>query len=120
MRNAVAPMIGGAICPPFEATASMAPASCGRKPLRFISGIVTTPVERMLPTVVPLIEPKAAEARIATLAGPPRLWPSSDMARSVRKPLAPVTSSSLPKMTKTRTIVQTMRSTAPGMPLLSA
>ena len=34
-------MIGGMICPPVLATASTSAAKAGRKPLRFISGMVT-------------------------------------------------------------------------------
>ena len=57
----------------------------GLKPVFFISGIVTIPVDMILPTVDPEIVPKALEATTATLAGPPRRWPIQPMARSVRK-----------------------------------
>src|SRR3546814_16176947 len=67
-----APITGGMNCPPVEAIASMAPASCGRKPVRFMSGMVKEPVVTTLATEEPEIEPHSAEVRTAILAGPPR------------------------------------------------
>src|SRR3546814_3195834 len=67
-----APITGGMNCPPVEAIASMAPASCGRKPVRFMSGMVKEPVVTTLATEEPEIEPNSAEVRTAILAGPPR------------------------------------------------
>ena len=72
MMKAVAPMTGGAIWPPLEATASIAPAYSGLNPVFFISGMVTIPVDMMLPTVDPEMVPNALDATTATFAGPPR------------------------------------------------
>ena len=72
MIKAVAPITGGAIWPPFDATASMAPAYSGLKPVFFMRGIVTIPVDIILPTVDPEIVPNALDATTATFAGPPR------------------------------------------------
>ncbi|MBA7708686.1 hypothetical protein ES703_117589 [subsurface metagenome] len=45
MTMAVAPIIGGVICPPLEHTASIAPASSGLNPASFIAGMVNDPVK---------------------------------------------------------------------------
>ena len=48
--------------PPIEADGSMAPATWGRKPARFISGIVNAPVETVLITdTLPLPSEKQAD-----------------------------------------------------------
>ena len=84
MIKAVAPITGGAIWPPLDATASMAAAYRAWNPACFIIGMVTTPVVMMLATVEPEIEPKAPDATTATLAGPPRLCPIQPSAMSFR------------------------------------
>ena len=71
MRNAVAPITGGANWPPFDAMASTAAAKYPGKPVFFISGMLTTPVDITFPTVEPLIEPKIELATMETFAGPP-------------------------------------------------
>ena len=83
-------MMGGIITPPVEAQASMAPAVRPRMPMRVIAGMVSEPVVRTLVTGPPLIDPKRPDEKIATLAGPPRTWPSSAKARSMKKRPAPV------------------------------
>ena len=113
-------MTGGAICPPLEATASIAPAKRALKPDFFMSGIVTIPVDMMLPIAVPLIEPKMLEATTATLAGPPRLCPMPASARSVKNFVAPLTSIRRPSTTNASTSVPTTVMTRPGMPFVSA
>ena len=75
MIKAPAPMIGGMICPPVEAAASIAPDVFLSYPTLCISGIVRLPVATTLPADVPLIIPISPEAKIATLAGPPRCRP---------------------------------------------
>ena len=74
-------MIGGINTPPVEAHASTPPATWGAKPIRFIAGIDIAPVVSTLVITLPLIEPIRPEAKIATLAGPPRTWPSRAKAR---------------------------------------
>ena len=113
-------MTGGAICPPFDATASIAPANRALNPDFFMSGIVTIPVDMMLPITVPLIEPKMLEATTATLAGPPRLCPMPARARSVKNFVAPVNSMRRPSRTNARTSVPTTVMTRPGTPFVSA
>ena len=71
MTKAAAPITGGMICPPVEATASTAPAKAGLKPMRFISGIEKVPVVITLATAEPDTEPNRPEVTQATLAGPP-------------------------------------------------
>ena len=48
-------MIGGINCPPVEAMASIAPATRGRKPMRFIMGMVKVPVATTFATEEPEI-----------------------------------------------------------------
>ena len=84
MMKAVAPMMGGMICPPVEAAASTAPAYSGAKPFFFIRGMVKVPVPITFATGLPLMEPKKPLATTATLAGPPRYLPKALVARSVR------------------------------------
>ena len=57
MMNAPAPMMGGAICPPVEATASTAPASALGYFRRRMSGMVKLPVVATLATALPLTMP---------------------------------------------------------------
>src|SRR5947199_9126681 len=78
ITNAAAPMTGGMICPPVDATASTAAANGGRKPVRFISGIVIGPSTITLATALPDTVPNSAEDTIATLPGPPAVVPVSD------------------------------------------
>ncbi len=82
-------MIGGMNMPPMEAEGSMAPATWGRKPARFIRGMVKAPVETVLAMAEPDTEPKKPEAMTATLAGPPTLLPARARGRSMKNLLAP-------------------------------
>ena len=72
ITKAVAPITGGASTAPVEAQASIAAAVVGRKPVRFIAGMVIAPVVRTLEITLPLIEPSNPDEKIATLAAPPR------------------------------------------------
>src|SRR3546814_18878519 len=71
MTNAAEAMIGGMNWPHDDATASTAPAKRAEKPVRFMSGMVRTPVLATLATALPLIIPNRPLATTATLAGPP-------------------------------------------------
>ena len=75
MRNAAAPITGGMICPPLDATASMAAAMWAGKPVRFISGMVIAPSTTTLATALPETVPNSADETTETLAGPPRYRP---------------------------------------------
>jgi len=55
ITKAAAPMIGGMICPPVEATASTPAAKCGGKPDRFISGMAIGPSTMTFATALPEI-----------------------------------------------------------------
>ena len=78
-------MTGGINWPPQDETASIAPATWARYPACFMRGIVTTPVETTLPTVLPEIVPNSEDATIEILAGPPRNFPIRTEAISVKK-----------------------------------
>ncbi len=66
MTKAAAPMTGGIIWPPVEATASTAPAKADGYPRLFISGIVNVPVVTTFATAEPDIVPIAPLERTAT------------------------------------------------------
>ena len=68
--------------------------------MRFIAGIVTTPVVSTLETTLPETEPIRPLAKIDTLAGPPRTEPNSAKARLLKKCAAPVYCSTAPNITK--------------------
>ena len=53
MMNTLAPMIGGTICPPQDATASTAPENTRENPVRIISGMVKAPVVTTFAIVLP-------------------------------------------------------------------
>ena len=84
MTNAPEPMTGGRSWPPREALFSTAPATWGRKPTFFMSGMVKVPVETTFAMLLPEIEPNMAEAMTATLAGPPTVRPASAMGISMK------------------------------------
>lgn len=84
MMNPPAPMIGGMNIPPMEAAGSMAPATCGRKPARFIRGMVKAPVVTVLAMADPDTDPKNAEAMTQTLAGPPMDLPARARGQSMK------------------------------------
>ncbi len=96
-------MIGGMNMPPMEAAGSMAPATCGLKPARFISGMVKAPVETVLAMALPETDPKRAEAMTATLAGPPVDLPAMAMGRSIKNFPAPDLCRKAPKNMKRMT-----------------
>ncbi len=77
MMKAAAPITGGMIWPPDEAAASTAPAKAGRRPARFMIGIVKVPVDTTLATALPDTVPIIALQKIATFAGPPRIQPNA-------------------------------------------
>ncbi len=69
MTNAAAPITGGMIWPPVEATASTAAANGGRNPVRFISGMVIGPSTITLATALPDTVPNRLERHDRHLAG---------------------------------------------------
>ena len=75
------------ICPPVDATASTAAANGGRKPVRFISGIVIGPSTITLATALPDTVPNRLDDTTATLPGPPA-WMPGDRHREVHEQLA--------------------------------
>src|SRR5690554_5229016 len=89
IRKPPAPMIGGRKVPPIEAAGSIAPATCGLKPARFIIGSVKAPEDTVLAIALPEIEPDIAEEITATLAGPPADRPAMASGKSMKKRPAP-------------------------------
>src|SRR5688572_14591629 len=79
IRKEAAPITGGIIWPLMDEEVSMADAFTPERPERFISGIVKMPPDTTLDTDEPETMPFSAEDTTATLAGPPRRWPSSAM-----------------------------------------
>ncbi len=77
-------MTGGRNIPPIDAAGSMAPATCGLKPARFIKGMVKAPVETVLAIALPETDPKKADAMTATLAGPPVVRPARARGKSMK------------------------------------
>jgi hypothetical protein len=77
IRNAPAPMIGGMICPPVDAAASMPPASSGLYPSFFMSGMVKAPDVTTFAIALPEMDPMKPDATTAALAGPPRCRPAA-------------------------------------------
>jgi hypothetical protein len=67
-----APITGGMIWPPVDATASTAAAASGLKPVRFIMGMVSQPSTMTLATAEPEMVPNMLDETTATLPGPPR------------------------------------------------
>src|SRR5699024_1606161 len=84
MMKAAAPIMGGISCPPVEAVASVAAATCGLKPARFMMGMVNEPEATVLATEDPETIPCRPEAATAALAGPPVKRPAARNARSLR------------------------------------
>ncbi len=103
MTKAAAPITGGMICPPVEATASTAAANGGRKPVRFISGIVIGPSTITLATALPETVPNRLDETTATLPGPPAEWPVIDMAKSMKSCPVPLCSMNDPNSTNSIT-----------------
>ena len=97
------PITGGSSCPPSEAEFSTAPATTGRNPTRFISGMVKVPVETMLARLLPEIDPKTAEASTATLAGPPADRPAMVSGNSMKNFPMPELCMNAPRKMKIRT-----------------
>jgi hypothetical protein len=90
-------MMGGRNMPPMDAAGSIAPATWGRKPARFIKGMVKAPVETVLAMALPETDPNKAEAITATLAGPPVVCPAAASGRSMKKRPAPDLCKNAPK-----------------------
>ena len=103
ITKAAAPITGGMIWPPVEATASTAAANGGRKPVRFIRGMVIGPSTITLATALPETVPNRLEETIATLPGPPAVWPVIDMAKSMKSWPVPLFSMKAPNSTNSIT-----------------
>ena len=72
-------------------------------PTRFIAGMVITPVVSTLEITEPDIEPMNPEAKMATLAAPPRNPPTRPSARSLKNAPPPVRCSTAPNRMKPMT-----------------
>src|SRR5699024_3588984 len=116
ITNAPAPINGGMIWPPEDATASTAPANDLGYPRRTIVGMVTAPMEAALAEAEPEMEPNMAEASTATLPAPPRRRPAAAMA-ILRKPWpASPAFSTAPMITKIATTLTDTPVNAPQTP----
>ena len=104
MTNAPAPIKGGIICPPVEATASTAAATRFGYPSFSIAGNVTIPVEATLAEAEPEIDPKRADARTETFAPPPFSLPAAATAIFINPLPASPAFKTAPKITKIATI----------------
>ena len=116
IRKAAAPITGGMIWPLIEAEASMAPAFTPDSPVRFISGMVKMPPDTTLETDEPETTPLSAEETTATLAGPPRRWPSSAIEICIIQLPAPAFSRSVPNSTNRKTKLVETPSAMPNTP----
>jgi hypothetical protein len=96
-------MIGGMIWPPVEAVASTAAANAGRKPERFMRGIVIGPSTMTFATALPETVPNRLELITETLPGPPAVWPVSESAKSMKSCPTPVRSMKAPNSTNMMT-----------------
>ena len=76
IRNTVDAITGGMNIPPMDAESSTAPANSGRKPTRFIIGMVKEPLVATLAIWLPEMVPNSPLPTTATLAGPPRARPA--------------------------------------------
>ena len=113
MTNAQAPITGGVICPPQDATASTAAAKFGVYPAFFIMGIVMLPTVATLADVLPVIDPKKELATMATLAGPPVMRPGEGHGDIADKRGAARLHEHRPKITKS---AMSVADTLNGMP----
>ena len=116
IRKAAAPITGGISWPPVEETASTAPANSSRYFCFFISGMVKAPVVTTLAMALPEMVPMMALEITAILAGPPRLAPASEMERSRKISLAPLTSKKAPNRMNRKMILQEVARAEPQMP----
>ncbi len=84
--------------------------------MRFISGMVKMPPETTLETEEPETTPFSAEDTTATLAGPPRRWPSRAIEICIIQLPAPALSSRVPNSTNRKTKLVETPSAMPKMP----
>jgi hypothetical protein len=103
MTNAAAPITGGMICPPVEAVASTAAANGGRKPERFMSGMVSGPSTMTFATALPDTVPNRLDEITDTLPGPPAVCPVIESAKSMKSCPVPLFSMNAPNSTNSIT-----------------
>src|SRR5699024_5141970 len=99
-----------------DAAASTAPAKFFLYPSRFIIGIVYEPVVTVFATELPEIVPFKALEKIATLAGPPVLFPAIPIAKSLQYFPTPVCTRNAPKRRNRKIYVEDTCSGVPNMP----
>mgnify|MGYP006229928437 FL=1 len=104
ITNAPAPINGGIICPPDDATASTDAASLLGYFNFVIAGKVTIPVEATFADAEPDIEPKSAEDITETLAAPPFSLPANAVAIFMKPDPASPEFKKDPKITNIETI----------------
>ena len=84
MTKAPAPIKGGMICPPEDATASTAAANALGYPRRVIAGSVNEPVDATFAEAEPEMEPKRADESTETFAAPPFSFPAVAVAKFLK------------------------------------
>ena len=113
MMKAAAPMTGGISWPPIADVASTPAANSGRKPDRFINGMVNAPVVTAFAVALPLRVPNRPLEMTATLPAPPRVLPAMASAASVNRPSSPPCSITAPNRTNRK---MKLADTCAGMP----
>ena len=114
--NAPAPIKGGMICPPDDATASTAAANRLGYPSRVIAGSVIAPVEATFAEAEPEIEPNSADEITDTFAAPPLRCPAAAAAIFMNPcPAAPAFSTA-PKITNIATTFTDTPVSCPHIP----
>ena len=116
MTKAPAPINGGMICPPDDATASTAAAIRFGYPSDTIVGKVTMPVEATLADADPEIDPNKADDKTETFAAPPLNRPAADAATFIKPAPASPAFSIAPKITNMATIETETPVRVPQMP----
>ena len=103
--KAPAPISGGIICPPEEATASTDAANFFGYPSFFIVGNVIEPVDATLAEAEPDMDPNKADEIIETFAAPPFSFPAKNFAIFMKPSPASPAFKKHPNITKIDTIV---------------
>ena len=111
-------MTGGIRAPPVDAAASTPAANLPENPERFIIGIVITPIETVLATADPDIEPIKPEPITDTSPAPPVKRRVINCATCTIKSPAPDFSRKEPKIMNINTKVEEIWAVSPNMPSL--
>ena len=81
--------LGGMIGPTVEEAAVTAAEKPAGYPAFFMPGIMTPPMEAASATAVPVMPPKSIEAAMLVSPSPPRIQPTSALAKRMMRPVIP-------------------------------